>query len=151
MNRSKTIVIFIHLKTFNRRNRGKIVQRKCQKITKNVNVVYESSHNALKDFLKEHSYSYISYDIFPIIILCIILAMRHKYFLKCLKMKMLLQIGWLCLYDVIDGREKCFPLTQSTLLVQVFRQQKNQLLLIQRSSPSRDSQEPKTRKKIHFS
>ena len=38
--------------------------------------------------------------------------MRHKYFLRCFEMKMLLQIGWLCLYDVIDGREKCFPLTQ---------------------------------------
>ena len=38
-----------------------------------------------------------------------------------------------------------------TLLVQDFRQQKNQPLPIQRSRPSRDSQEPKTTKKIQFS
>ena len=37
-----------------------------------------------------------------------------------------------------------------TLVVQVFRRPKNQPLLIQRSRPSRDSQEPKTRKKFQF-
>ena len=41
--------------------------------------------------------------------------------------------------------------TPFTLLVQNFRQQKNQPLLIQRSRPLRDSQEPKTTKKIQFS
>ena len=37
-----------------------------------------------------------------------------------------------------------------TLAVLVFRRQKNQPLLIQRSRPLRDSQEPKTRKKFQF-
>ena len=41
--------------------------------------------------------------------------------------------------------------TVATLLVQDFRQQKNQPLPIQRSRPSRDSQEPKTTKKFQFS
>ena len=40
---------------------------------------------------------------------------------------------------------------QNTLLVQDFRQQKNQPLPIQHSRPSRDSQEPKTTKKNQFS
>ena len=38
-----------------------------------------------------------------------------------------------------------------TLTVQIFRQPKKYPLLIQRSRPLRDSQEPKTRKKIQFS
>ena len=41
--------------------------------------------------------------------------------------------------------------TVATLLVQDFRQQKNQPLLIYCSRPLRDSQEPKTRKNFQFS
>ena len=37
-----------------------------------------------------------------------------------------------------------------TLVIQIFRQPKKYPLLIQRSRPSRDSQEPKTRKKFQF-
>ena len=51
----------------------------------------------------------------------------------------------------IPNRKKKSRLYRSTLLVQDFRQQKNQPLLIQRSRPSRDSQEPKTTKKFQFS
>ena len=49
----------------------------------------------------------------------------------------------------VNSKNTC--LTSLTLLEQDFRQQKNQLLPIQRSRPSRDSQEPKTTKKIQFS
>ena len=42
-------------------------------------------------------------------------------------------------------------INQDTLLVQIFRWQKNQPLLIQRSRPSRDSYEPKTTKNFQFS
>ena len=58
------------------------MKRKCQKITKNVNAVYENSHNALKDFLKVHSYFYFSYDIFPIVICTLDYAKNDSYFFE---------------------------------------------------------------------
>ena len=62
-----------------------------------------------------------------------------------------IQISTAACQKLVIIYKSCGELFLFTLPVQVFRQQKNQLLLIQRSRPWRDSQEPKTTKKIQFS